>query len=92
MAMIEDILTSEAMLAASTAAGATAIRAQEPLLVAEIDDAALSTFGFDARQLEIARSLAPRSYVMSRSSRGAKSSARSASSQPSRAGRTETTT
>jgi PAS domain S-box-containing protein len=51
------------MLAASGAAGATAIRAQEPVLVREIDDAALATFGFDERQLEIARSLAPRSYV-----------------------------
>ena len=53
----------EPMLAASGAAGATAIRAQEPVLVREIDDAALATFGFDERQLEIARSLAPRSYV-----------------------------
>ncbi len=53
----------EAMLSASAAAGATAIRAQEPVLVREIDDAALATFGFDERQLEIARALAPRSYV-----------------------------
>jgi len=53
----------EPMLAASAAAGATAIRAHEPVLIREIDDAALTTFGFDERQLEIARSLAPRSYV-----------------------------
>jgi len=53
----------ETMLAAAGAAGAGAIRAQEPVLVREIDDAALATFGFDERQLEIARSLAPRSYV-----------------------------
>ena len=51
------------MLAASAAAGATAIRRQEPVLVREIDDAALATFGFDERQLEIARTLAPHSYV-----------------------------
>ena len=53
----------EAMLHASGAAGATAIRAHEPVLVREVDDEALTTFGFDERQLEIARSLAPRSYV-----------------------------
>jgi len=53
----------ETMLAAFAAAGATAIRAQEPVLVREVDDVALATFGFDERQLEIARSLAPRSYV-----------------------------
>jgi PAS domain S-box-containing protein len=51
------------MLAASQAAGATAIRSQVPVLVRELDDAALETFGFDERQLEIARSLAPHSYV-----------------------------
>ena len=53
----------EAMLHASEAAGATAIRARQPVLVREIDDEALATFGFDERQLEIAHSLAPRSYV-----------------------------
>ncbi len=53
----------EAMLAASEAAGATAIRTQTPVLVRDIDDAALATFGFDERQLEIARTLVPRSYV-----------------------------
>ena len=53
----------EAMLSASAAAGATAIRARQPVLVREIDDEALATFGFDERQLEIARSLVPRSYV-----------------------------
>ena len=51
------------MLSASASAGATAIRTHEPVLVREIDDAALATFGFDKRQLEIARTLAPRSYV-----------------------------
>jgi len=53
----------EQMLAAAQAAGAAAIRSQEPVLVREIDDAALASFGFDERQLEIARALAPRSYV-----------------------------
>ena len=53
----------ETLLAASAAAGVTAIRAHEPVLVREIDDAALATFGFDKRQHEIARALAPRSYV-----------------------------
>ena len=53
----------ETMLAASAVAGASAIRAHEPVLVREIDDAALAAFGFDARQLEIAHVLAPRSYV-----------------------------
>ena len=53
----------ETMLAASAAAGAAAIRTRTPVLVREIDDEALATFGFDERQLEIARSLAPRSYV-----------------------------
>jgi two-component system phosphate regulon sensor histidine kinase PhoR len=53
----------ETLLAASRAAGAAAIRTRAPVLVREIDDEALATFGFDERQLEIARSLAPRSYV-----------------------------
>jgi PAS domain S-box-containing protein len=53
----------EAMLAASEAAGALAIRAREPVLVAEVDEQALASFGFDERQLEIARALAPCSYV-----------------------------
>jgi PAS domain S-box-containing protein len=51
------------MLAASGAAGATAIRSHEPVLVRRIDEAALATFGFDERQLGIARALAPHSYV-----------------------------
>jgi PAS domain S-box-containing protein len=53
----------EAMLHAADAAGATAIRARQPVLVRDLDDEALATFGFDERQLEIARSLGPRSYV-----------------------------
>jgi PAS domain S-box-containing protein len=53
----------EAMLHASDAAGASAIRARQPVLVREIDDDALATFGFDERQLEIAHALGPRSYV-----------------------------
>ena len=53
----------ETMLTASAVAGATAIRTHDPVLVREIDDAALETFGFDERRLEIARLLAPRSYV-----------------------------
>jgi PAS domain S-box-containing protein len=53
----------EPMLAAGAAAGAAAIRTRTPVLVREIDGDALSTFGFDERQLEIARALAPHSYV-----------------------------
>ena len=53
----------ESMLRASEAAGAAAIRTGEPVLVRELDEAGLATFGFDERQLEIARALAPRSYV-----------------------------
>ena len=53
----------EKMLSAAGAAGATAIRSHEPVLVPELDEKALKSFGFDERELEIARSLAPRSYV-----------------------------
>jgi PAS domain S-box-containing protein len=53
----------EALLAASEAAGALAIRAREPVLVTDVDEEALASFGFDEQQLEIARTLAPRSYV-----------------------------
>jgi len=53
----------ETMLAASKTAGAAAIREREPVLVQDVDEAALASFGFDERQLEIARALAPRSYV-----------------------------
>jgi PAS domain S-box-containing protein len=52
-----------AMLAASEAAGAQAVRSQKPVLVPEVDDEVLASFGFDEQQLEIARALAPRSYV-----------------------------
>ncbi len=51
------------MLAAAEAAGAAAIRSREPVLVREIDEAALAAFDFDERQLEIAQAIAPRSYV-----------------------------
>ena len=51
------------MLAASEAAGAQAVRSREAVLVAEVDEQALASFGFDARELEIARALGPRSYV-----------------------------
>jgi PAS domain S-box-containing protein len=51
------------MLAAADAAGAAAIHAREPVLVREVDEAALATFGFDEQQLEIARALAPHSYI-----------------------------
>ncbi len=51
------------MLAAAEAAGANAIRSREPVLVRDVDEKALATFDFDERQLEIARALAPRSYV-----------------------------
>jgi PAS domain S-box-containing protein len=53
----------ETMLAASEAAGAHAIRAREPVLVTDVDEEALASFGFDERQLEIAHALGPRSYV-----------------------------
>ncbi len=52
-----------AMLAARDAAGAAAIRSHEPVLVSRIDDVVLASFRFDAHQLEIARALAPQSYV-----------------------------
>jgi PAS domain S-box-containing protein len=51
------------MLAAAEAAGAAAIRKHEPVLVSEVDEAALRAFGFDERELEIAHALEPRSYV-----------------------------
>ncbi len=47
------------MLAAVTVATRTA----DPVLVTEIDERALASFRFDDAQLEIARALAPRSYV-----------------------------
>jgi PAS domain S-box-containing protein len=53
----------EAMLSAREAIGAMAIRQHESVLVREIDDEALAGFGFDERQLEIAKALSPRSYV-----------------------------
>ena len=53
----------ETMLAATGAAGAGAIRDREAVLVRDIDEEALASFGFDESQLEIARALAPRSYV-----------------------------
>jgi PAS domain S-box-containing protein len=53
----------DTMLAATSAAGAAAIRAREPVLVRDVDDEALASFGFDEGELEIARALAPRSYV-----------------------------
>jgi PAS domain S-box-containing protein len=49
----------EPMLAAVT----VATRTSEPVLVKEIDERALAAFRFDDSQLEIARALAPRSYV-----------------------------
>jgi PAS domain S-box-containing protein len=61
VALARELQTS--MLAASDAAGAAAIRSQEPVLVPSIDDDVLATFHFDARQLEIARALGPQSYV-----------------------------
>ena len=51
------------MLNASTSLAAGAIRAHEPVLVRDLDEEALASFDFDERQLEIARALAPRSYV-----------------------------
>jgi PAS domain S-box-containing protein len=51
------------MLAASESAGSAAIQRHEPVLVPDVDEAALRAFGFDERQLEIAHALEPRSYV-----------------------------
>jgi PAS domain S-box-containing protein len=45
------------------AAVAVATRGTDPVLVTEVDERALSGFRFDDSQLEIARTLAPRSYV-----------------------------
>jgi PAS domain S-box-containing protein len=45
------------------AAVAVATRQAEPVLVQEVDERALARFRFDEAQLEIARTLAPRSYV-----------------------------
>ena len=42
---------------------AVATRTTDPVLVQEIDERALAAFRFNADQLEIARTLAPRSYV-----------------------------
>jgi PAS domain S-box-containing protein len=53
----------EPMLAAAEAAGAAAIRSREPVLVRQVKDSDLATFGFTEQQFEIARTLAPRSYV-----------------------------
>ena len=53
----------ETMLHAAETPGAAAVRAQEPVLVSEVDEAALGSFGFDESQLEIARALEPHSYV-----------------------------
>ncbi len=51
------------MLGASEAAGARALRSQEAVLVSDVDEEALRLFGFDDRELEIARAIGPRSYV-----------------------------
>lgn len=51
------------MLMARDAAGAEAIHSQEPVLVPVMDDDVLAAFAFDESQLEIARALAPQSYV-----------------------------
>jgi PAS domain S-box-containing protein len=53
----------ETMLKAAGAAGARAIRDQEPVLVSAVGDEELQAFGFDESELEVARALAPRSYV-----------------------------
>ena len=53
----------ESMLTSSSSAGSRAIRSSEPVLVTDVDDAVLESFAFDAAQLEIAKALAPRSYV-----------------------------
>ncbi len=54
---------TEPMLRASSSEAASAIRSREPVLVRELDEEALSAFAFDEQQTEIARALAPRSYV-----------------------------
>jgi PAS domain S-box-containing protein len=54
---------TEPMLRASGSLAASAIRTREPVLVAEVGEEGLAGFDFDERQLEIARTLAPRSFV-----------------------------
>jgi PAS domain S-box-containing protein len=54
---------TEPMLRASGSRAASAIRTREPVLVEDVDEEALASFGFDERQDEIARSLVMRSYV-----------------------------
>jgi PAS domain S-box-containing protein len=54
---------TEPMLRASGSRSAGAIRTRQPVLVEDMDDAALTSFGFDERQEEIARSLGLRSFV-----------------------------
>jgi PAS domain S-box-containing protein len=54
---------TEPMLRASASQAASAIRTREPVLVTDVDGTALRGFDFDERQEEIARTLAPRSYV-----------------------------
>jgi PAS domain S-box-containing protein len=53
----------EPLLHAWRSLAASALHSREPVLVRDLDDAALASFDFDERQLEIARTLAPRSYV-----------------------------
>ena len=53
----------EPMLRASGSLAASALTTREPVLVADFDEQALASFGFDERRLEIARTLALRSYV-----------------------------
>ena len=53
----------ETMLRTRDAAGASAILRHESVLVAGIDEDALRSFGFDERELEIARVLDPHSYL-----------------------------
>jgi len=51
------------MLRARDAAGAQAIRSREPVLVPEVDENVLASFGFDDHEAEIAKVLAPTSFV-----------------------------
>jgi PAS domain S-box-containing protein len=51
------------MLQARDAAGAQAIRSREPVLVSDVDEKVIASFRFDRHQAEIAKVLAPTSFV-----------------------------
>jgi PAS domain S-box-containing protein len=54
---------TEPMLRASGSLAASAIRTREPVIVRDVDERTLASFGFDEQQAEIARTLALCSFV-----------------------------